>query len=130
MTDDEHTAFAEDVRWLALTKAVGRSVLDDLTFSDFDDERSLRQSLVRQRLAAAAERQAHDARAYVVDWSHDPATGKGSIVVATPTGDRREERELLIEAVAAIESERHGATAALCEAMIVAFLFPWLMSND
>jgi len=125
----EAAAIADDHRWLVLCRTVGRSVVADAEWSDPDDAAALRESLTRVRLAAAAERQAHEARAWVLDVQCDPATGAGRIVAATPTGDRREERELLVDAVVAFDEVRGGAVRDLGFAMLVAFLFPWLLGD-
>jgi hypothetical protein len=127
--DDDAADLADDVRWLALCRAVGRDVVSEASWTRYDDINALRESLIRQRLSAAAERQAHDSRGYVLDWSCDPVTGAGQIIAATPTGDKREERELLIDAVTAIETVRASATRDLQNAAIVAFLVPWLLSD-
>lgn len=69
----------EDPRWL----------------EDSDDPAELRECLRRHRLAAAAERMAHSARAVVAEIRVDPAEPTRSmIIVGTPTGDRAHEREL------------------------------------
>lgn len=86
----------------ALVEARDR-IGDDLRFVD-DEEPTvagLRQQLIRTRLAAAAERQAHEARACVLDFYCDE-TGKHHIVCAVPTGDRHELRELMRDAFAAM----------------------------
>lgn len=69
-----------------------------------DDPRVLRDCLIRQRLAAAAERQSHEARAVVFDIQFvDREDGVRCIrVVSTsPVGDRAEQREAAVMALAA-----------------------------
>lgn len=58
-----------------------------------DDPEVLRECLRRQRLAAAAERLSHEARAVVAKVLVDPKDPLAAhIVITTPTGDRAHER--------------------------------------
>lgn len=72
------------------------SLLDD----DDASTEYLRGCVMRTRLAAAVERQAHQARAVVFDMivNDDPKEGKPvwRFVVSTPTGDAREMRDAAI----------------------------------
>lgn len=69
-----------------------------------DDPRVLRDCLVRQRLAAAAERQSHEARAVVFDCEivvREDGTRCVRVVATSPVGDRAEQREAAVAALAA-----------------------------
>jgi uncharacterized protein (DUF433 family) len=125
----EHEERASET-WLRLCRHIGREMRSDMSCSDdSDDIETVRESLIRTRAAAAAERQAHEARAIVCDVVHDDA-GNVRLFVATPTGDRREERESLIAAFAAYQTLRAGAAQSLEHARLVAFLFGWLLGDD
>ena len=130
MTDGSCNSQVPDDAWAKLCRHVARDVSDECFDADTgDDIAAVRESLVRHRVAAAAERQAHRARAVVVDILHDPDTKNSRMIVATPTGDRREEREALIEAVAALRMVDAGAARSLEHARLVAFLLPWLLEG-
>lgn len=94
-TTAEWDAVVDEVRRYA--KSEGDAVLGD---PDATTE-ELRASIMRTRLAAAAERQSTASRAVVVDWmvaSNDHSEGppRWRFVVATPTGDMVEQREAAI----------------------------------
>jgi hypothetical protein len=119
----------EDIQWAAMCEAVGRDIRDEYWPDEGDDIEALRRSLVRHRTAAAAERQCHKARAMLIDIETDEDGSNGRIIVATPTGDRREEREAMLTAVVAFDSVRRGSAQEMTQARIVAFLLPWLLGR-
>jgi len=122
-------ALDDDATWLRLCRYVADDVSNDFHLDTGADLQSVKESLVRHRVAAAAERQAHQARGFVVDIHYDPETRAGRMIVATPTGDRREEREALVEAVTAFRLVDASSTQQLGFAAIVAFLLPWLLEG-
>lgn len=90
-----------EARWHeAIAKATSDLVIDDY-LDTLDDVDEIRQCLIRTRLAASAERQAHEARAIVVDMQKT-ADGSPRFVLCTPTGDRVELRELAADVFAAM----------------------------
>lgn len=118
----------EDGAWYRLVRAVGRELADgDITEPELsNDINEVRESLARHRAVAAAERQCHSARAVLIDVEVGE-DGSARIVVATPSGDRREDREALADAITLFGLASKGATQDLGHAAIVAFLFPWLL---
>lgn len=124
--DAMHDALDRWARYVA--SAISLDAIEQPDESDDIDE--LRESLVRQRVAAAAERQAHEARGVVVDVLVCQERGEYRCIVATATGDRREERELLIEAISVGEVVRRGASQDLEYARLVCFLFGWLLGGE
>lgn len=102
MTDD-----AREKRWRRELAMIANEVVDrgEPDYLDTcDDPRVLRDCLIRHRLAAAAERQSHEARAIVFDVeivSREDGTRCIRVVASSPVGDRAEQREAAVMALAA-----------------------------
>lgn len=96
-----------------------KAKLDEMGL-DFVDGHSdvgeLRQQLIRTRLAAAAERQAHESRAVVLDVEDLPGDKGLRFTVCVPTGDRAELREAMASALAAMRISSHDVAAMVADA--------------